>query len=68
MRRRQGLPEFRVRYLQESGYKKGLLIVPTTSLVEQMFTDFQANKIEGEKMIVDICINSGIWLMKNSCF
>jgi len=30
-----------VRYLQASGLKKGLLIVPTTSLVEQMFSDFK---------------------------
>jgi superfamily II DNA or RNA helicase len=30
-----------VRYLQESDFKRGLLIVPTTSLVEQMFTDFR---------------------------
>ena len=29
-----------VRWLQESDYKKGLLIVPTTSLVEQMYKDF----------------------------
>jgi len=31
-----------VRYLQASGIKKGLLIVPTTSLVEQMFSDFKS--------------------------
>lgn len=31
-----------VRYLQKQKYKKGLLIVPTTSLVEQMFKDFQS--------------------------
>jgi len=29
-----------VRWLQEADYKKGLLIVPTTSLVEQMYSDF----------------------------
>ena len=29
-----------LRYLQHKGYKKGLLIVPTTSLVEQMYGDF----------------------------
>ena len=29
-----------LRYLQHKGYKKGLLIVPTTSLVEQMYADF----------------------------
>jgi superfamily II DNA or RNA helicase len=31
-----------LRYLQHLNYKKGLLIVPTTSLVEQMFTDFKS--------------------------
>jgi superfamily II DNA or RNA helicase len=30
-----------VRYLQASDLKKGLLIVPTTSLVEQMYKDFE---------------------------
>lgn len=30
-----------IRYLQESDFKKGLLIVPTTSLVEQMYKDFK---------------------------
>ncbi len=29
-----------VRWLQESDFKRGLLIVPTTSLVEQMYSDF----------------------------
>ena len=29
-----------LRYLQEIDYKRGLLIVPTTSLVEQMYSDF----------------------------
>ena len=29
-----------LRYLQSKDYKKGLLIVPTTSLVEQMYSDF----------------------------
>ena len=29
-------------YLQHKGYKKGLLIVPTTSLVEQMYSDFES--------------------------
>ena len=33
---------FILRYLQHLDYKKGLLIVPTTSLVEQMFTDFKS--------------------------
>ena len=31
-----------LRYLQHKGYKKGLLIVPTTSLVEQMYSDFES--------------------------
>ncbi len=31
-----------LRYLQYKGYKKGLLIVPTTSLVEQMYSDFES--------------------------
>lgn len=31
-----------LRYIQESDYKKGLLIVPTTSLVEQMYKDFES--------------------------
>ena len=30
-----------LRYLQHKDYQKGLLIVPTTSLVEQMFGDFK---------------------------
>lgn len=30
-----------LRYLQHKGLKKGLLIVPTTSLVEQMYSDFK---------------------------
>ena len=29
-----------IRYLQMADYKRGLLIVPTTSLVEQMYSDF----------------------------
>jgi len=29
-----------VRWLQEADFKRGLLIVPTTSLVEQMYSDF----------------------------
>ena len=29
-----------IRYLQMANYKRGLLIVPTTSLVEQMYSDF----------------------------
>jgi len=31
-----------LRYLQHKEYKKGLLIVPTTSLVEQMYSDFES--------------------------
>ena len=31
-----------LRYLQHVDYKKGLLIVPTTSLVEQMYSDFKS--------------------------
>ena len=31
-----------LRYLQHKDYKKGLLIVPTTSLVEQMYSDFKS--------------------------
>jgi superfamily II DNA or RNA helicase len=38
-----------VRYLQESDFKRGLLIVPTTSLVEQMFTDFRDYGYDSEK-------------------
>jgi superfamily II DNA or RNA helicase len=38
-----------MRYLQESGYKRGLLIVPTTSLVEQMFTDFKSYGYDSDK-------------------
>ncbi len=37
------------RYLQESGYKKGLLIVPTTSLVEQMYSDFKSYGYDSEE-------------------
>lgn len=31
-----------IRYLQSKGKQKGLMIVPRTSLVEQMFTDFKS--------------------------
>ena len=31
-----------LRQIQDAGHKKGLLIVPTTSLVEQMYTDFES--------------------------
>jgi superfamily II DNA or RNA helicase len=37
------------RYLQESDYKRGLLIVPTTSLVEQMFSDFKSYGYDSEE-------------------
>lgn len=38
-----------VRYLQNSDYKKGLMIVPTTSLVEQMFSDFKSYGYDSDK-------------------
>ena len=38
-----------VRYLQASNHKKGLLIVPTTSLVEQMFSDFKSYGYDSDK-------------------
>ena len=38
-----------VRYLQASEFKKGLLIVPTTSLVEQMYSDFASYGYDSEK-------------------
>ena len=38
-----------LRWLQESDYKRGLLIVPTTSLVEQMYTDFESYGYDSEK-------------------
>lgn len=38
-----------VRYLLEADYKKGLLIVPTTSLVEQMYKDFESYGFDSEK-------------------
>jgi len=38
-----------VRWLQESDYKKGLLIVPTTSLVEQMYSDFASYGYDSEQ-------------------
>jgi superfamily II DNA or RNA helicase len=37
-----------IRYLQQT-HKKGLLIVPTTSLVEQMYKDFQDYGYDSEK-------------------
>jgi superfamily II DNA or RNA helicase len=38
-----------VRFLLESDYKRGLLIVPTTSLVEQMYSDFKSYGFDVEK-------------------
>ena len=38
-----------VRWLQEADYKKGLLIVPTTSLVEQMYSDFASYGYDSEE-------------------
>ncbi len=38
-----------VRYLQESDFKRGLLIVPTTSLVEQMYSDFESYGYDSEE-------------------
>ena len=38
-----------VRWLQESDYKRGLLIVPTTSLVEQMYKDFEDYGYDSEQ-------------------
>ena len=38
-----------LRQLQDAGHKKGLLIVPTTSLVEQMYTDFESYGYDSEK-------------------
>lgn len=38
-----------LRYLQSKKYKKGLLIVPTTSLVEQMYSDFASYGYDSEK-------------------
>ena len=38
-----------LRQIQDSGHKKGLLIVPTTSLVEQMYKDFQDYGYDSDK-------------------
>ena len=38
-----------LRWLQESDYKRGLLIVPTTSLVEQMYKDFEDYGYDSEQ-------------------
>ena len=40
---------FILRYLQSKDYKKGLLIVPTTSLVEQMYSDFVSYGYDSEQ-------------------
>jgi len=37
-----------LRYMQECDHKKGLLIVPTTSLVEQMYSDFMSYGFDSE--------------------
>lgn len=42
-----------LRYLQASGKKKGLLIVPTTSLCYQMFKDFDSYSINDPTFNVD---------------
>ena len=38
-----------LRMIQDMGHKKGLLIVPTTSLVEQMYSDFVSYGYDSEK-------------------
>jgi superfamily II DNA or RNA helicase len=38
-----------LRYMQSSGRKRGLLIVPTTSLVEQMYSDFASYGYNSEE-------------------
>ena len=38
-----------VRWLQEADFKRGLLIVPTTSLVEQMYSDFESYGYDSEE-------------------
>ena len=38
-----------LRYLQHTDYQKGLLIVPTTSLVEQMYKDFESYGFDSEE-------------------
>jgi len=40
-----------LRYLQEADFKKGLLIVPTTSLVEQMYSDFVSYSYDAESNV-----------------
>ncbi len=38
-----------IRHLMRMNYKKGLLIVPTTSLVEQMYKDFESYGFDSEE-------------------
>ena len=38
-----------IRWLQEADFKRGLLIVPTTSLVEQMYKDFEDYGYDSEE-------------------
>ena len=38
-----------IRYLLQKEYKKGLLIVPTTSLVEQMYSDFASYGFDADE-------------------
>lgn len=38
-----------LRYMQECDFKRGLLIVPTTSLVEQMYSDFKSYGYDSEE-------------------
>jgi superfamily II DNA or RNA helicase len=38
-----------LRKIQDSDFKKGLLIVPTTSLVEQMYSDFESYGYDAEQ-------------------
>jgi len=38
-----------VRFLLDADYKRGLLIVPTTSLVEQMYKDFESYGFDSEE-------------------
>lgn len=40
-----------IRYLQSKGNKKGLMIVPRTSLVEQMYSDFKSYGYDSDKHV-----------------
>ncbi len=44
-----------IRWLLANGYKKGVLIVPTTALVEQMFGDFDDYAVEDSWNSEDYC-------------